>query len=329
MSAPLHLVTGGAGFIGAGLVRSLVAAGRRVRVVDDFSRGRSHRLDGIHGTDGIEAITADVRDADAMRAAAEGCDTVWHLAWINGTRYFYEKPDAVLDVGIRGTLATIDAALAAGARRFVFASTSEVYNRPDRVPTPEDERLLIPDVSNPRFSYGGGKIAGELLTLHFAARRGLEAVIFRPHNVYGPDMGFAHVIPEVVERIVDASDGLRRDAIALPIQGDGAETRAFCHLADAAEGIRLAGERGESGAIYHVGRPDEVAIADLIHRIGRLLGVALTLVPGPLRPGGTPRRCPDIGRLAALGFAPRIDLDAGLAETVAWYRDHCLRGGSR
>ncbi len=315
-----HLVTGGAGFLGAGLVKALVGAGRAVRVLDDLSRGRAHRLAGLD----VEAITADVRDAAAVRAAAEGCAVIWHLAWINGTRFFYERPDAVLDVGIRGTLNAIDAALAVGARRFVFASTSEVYNRPDRVPTPEDERILIPDVTNPRFSYGGGKIAGELMTLHMAARRGLEAVIFRPHNIYGPDMGFAHVIPEVVERIIALSDGLAKRAIALPIQGDGAETRAFCHVDDAAEGIRLAGEQGQSGAIYHVGKPDEVAIADLIHRVGRCLGVALTLVPGPLRPGGTPRRCPDITKLAALGYAPAIGLDAGLDATVAWYRAHFM-----
>ncbi len=316
-----HLVTGGAGFIGAGLVRALVGAGHAVRVLDDFSRGRSHRLEGI---DGIETLTGDVRDAAALRAAAEGCAVIWHLAWINGTRYFYERPDAVLDVGIRGTLNAIDAALDAGATRFVFASTSEVYNRPDRVPTPEDERLLIPDVTNPRFSYGGGKIAGELLTLHMAARRGLEAVIFRPHNIYGPDMGFAHVIPEIVERIIDLSDGLRRDAITLPIQGDGRETRAFCHIDDAAEGIRLAGEQGKSGAIYHVGRNEETAIADLIRRIGDCLGIALTLEPGPLQPGGTPRRCPDIARLAALGYASKVDLDTGLADAVGWYRDHFM-----
>lgn len=315
-----HLVTGGAGFLGAGLVKALVGAGRTVRVLDDLSRGRAHRLAGLD----VEQVTADVRDAAAVRVAAAGCAVIWHLAWINGTRFFYERPDAVLDVGVRGTLNAIDAARAVGARRFVFASTSEVYNRPDRVPTPEDERILIPDVTNPRFSYGGGKIAGELMTLHMAARRGLEAVIFRPHNIYGPDMGFAHVIPEVVERIIALSDGLAKRAIALPIQGDGAETRAFCHVDDAAEGIRLAGEAGDSGAIYHVGKPDEVAIADLVHRVGRCLGVTLTLVPGPLRPGGTPRRCPDITKLAALGYAPAIGLDAGLEGTVAWYRDHFM-----
>lgn len=314
-----QLVTGGAGFLGAGLVRALVAAGRAVRVLDDFSRGRPRRL-----PDGIEVIDADVRDAAAVDEAARGCDVIWHLAWVNGTRHFYEKPDVVLDVGVRGTLNTIDAALAAGARRYVFVSTSEVYNTPERVPTDEREPLRIPDVQNPRFSYGGGKIAGELLTLHLAARRGVEAVIVRPHNIYGPDMGFAHVIPEVVERIITLSDGLRRDAIELPIQGDGRETRAFCHVDDGAAGLRLAGEQGASGEVYHLGRSEETPIADLIAAIGSNLGVQLTLVPGPLMAGGTPRRCPEVAKLAALGYAPKVTLADGLAQTVAWYRDHFL-----
>lgn len=327
MSPPeLHLVTGGAGFLGAGLVGALLAAGHRVRVLDDFSRGRSHRLpsDGTASTDGthaIEVMHADVRDPAAVTAAARGCAVVWHLAWINGTRYFYERPDDVLDVGLRGTLATIDAALAAGARRYVFMSTSEVYNRPAQVPTDETERLLIPDPQNPRFSYAGGKLAGELLTLHLAARRGLETVVIRPHNIYGPDMGHAHVIPEIVDRIIELSDGLRRDAIELPIQGDGRETRAFCHIRDGARGALIAGLRGASGEIYHLGRSEETPIAELIHAIGGILGVRLTLTPGPLRAGGTPRRCPDITKLAALGYTPEVSLTEGLTETVQWYRD--------
>ena len=86
-----------------------------------------------------------------------------------------------------------------------------------------------------------------------------------------------------------------------------------------------AGERGGSGEVYHVGREDEVAIGALIERIGAVLGVELTLVPGERPAGGTPRRCPAIGKLRGLGYAPAIDLDAGLAETVAWYRDACLK----
>jgi nucleoside-diphosphate-sugar epimerase len=283
-------------------------------------------LDGV--LDHVELVEGDVRDAEAVQRATAGCEVVWHLAYVNGTRFFYERPDTVLEVGVKGTLNTIEAALAAGVRRYIFASTSETYNTPTHVPTTEAERLMIPDVTNPRFSYGGGKITGELLTLHLGGRRGLETVIFRPHNIYGPDMGFEHVIPEVVERIVRLSEGLTKSAIELPIQGDGSETRAFCYVDDAAIGARLCGELGVSGEIYHLGKTEEVSIADLILALGAALGVQLTLVPGALRPGGTKRRCPAIGKLQGLGYAPTTSLEAGLAKTARWYAEHFLARGA-
>lgn len=321
----MHLVTGGSGFIGAALVRSLVHHGIDVRLVDDNSRGKPRRLTGLE--DQIDFVQGDVRDLDTMKRVSHGCETVWHLAYINGTRHFYERPDEVLDVGIRGTLNTIDAALDAGVSRFVFASTSETYNAPTHIPTDESERLMIPDITNPRFSYGGGKIAGELLTLHYGARRGLESVIVRPHNVYGPDMGFAHVIPEIVERIINQSERLTISKLELPIQGDGQETRAFCYVDDGAEGFRIAGTAGGSGEIYHLGVAEEVKIADLILGIGRVLNIDLTLVPGELRPGGTTRRCPSIDKLAALGYQPQVSLSEGIERTVKWYADYFLNEG--
>jgi nucleoside-diphosphate-sugar epimerase len=317
------LVTGGSGFLGAGLVRELVEAGHAVRILDDNSRGHPRRLDGV--LDQVEFIEGDVRDYAAVRAASEGCEVVWHLAYVNGTRYFYEKPDVVLDVGIKGALNTVEAALDAGVKRYVLASTSETYNQPTHVPTNETERLMIPDITNPRFSYGGGKIASELLALHLGGHRGLETVIFRPHNIYGPDMGFEHVIPEVVDRIVLLSDGLTKTAIDLPIQGDGSETRAFCYITDGAAGARIAGLDGDAGGIYHLGTQHEVSIRHLIEELGRALGVHLNIKAGPLRAGGTNRRCPDITKLSGLGYTPAVDLPEGIAQTARWYADHSLK----
>ena len=320
-----HLVTGGSGFIGAGLVRELVDAGHAVRILDDQSRGHPRRLEGLGSA--IEVVDGDVRDAATVAKATAGCEVVWHLAWINGTRHFYERPDAILEVGVKGTLNTIEAALANGVRRYVFMSTSETYNTPTHVPTTEAERLMIPDVTNPRFSYGGGKLTGELLTLHLGAHRGLESVIIRPHNIYGPDMGFAHVIPEVVARIIRMTDGLKSSNLDLPIQGDGSETRAFCYIDDGARGTRIAGEEGASGEIYHLGREEEVSIKDLIIQIGACLGVHINIVPGPLREGGTKRRCPATAKLEGLGYRSAFDLTTGLERTVAWYRDWYLTHG--
>lgn len=316
------LVTGGSGFIGAALVKELLAAGHAVRLLDDNSRGHPRRLDGV--LEQVEFVEGDVRDYATVRAASEGCDVVWHLAYVNGTRFFYEKPDLVLDVGIKGALNTVEAALDAGVKRYVLASTSETYNQPTHVPTAEHERLMIPDITNPRFSYGGGKIASELLALHLGGHRGLETVIFRPHNIYGPDMGFEHVIPEVVDRIVRRSEGLTKRRIDLPIQGDGSETRAFCFISDGAAGARIAGLDGGAGEIYHLGTQHEVSIRHLIELLGEALDVELNIQPGPLRAGGTNRRCPDITKLQGLGYAPQVDLKTGIFETARWYAQHSL-----
>ncbi len=318
-----HLVTGGSGFLGAALCEKLVRAGHAVRVLDDNSRGSPRRLVDIQQQ--VELVQGDVRDASAVHTATEGCDVVWHLAYINGTRFFYERPDEVLEVGIKGALNTIDAALAKGVRRYVLASSSEAYNVPTHVPTTERERLIIPDVTNPRFSYGGGKITSELLALHLAAKRGLEVVIFRPHNFYGPDMGFEHIIPEVVGRIVELSEGLTKESIELPIQGDGSETRSFCYVTDGARGAFIAGERGALGNIYHVGTEHEVSIREVIEAIGEALGINLTIVPGPLLAGSTPRRCPSIAKLSALGYTPEVSLEEGLRKTARWYADYFLK----
>ena len=317
------LVTGGSGFIGASLCKQLLYAGYRVRVLDNHSRGDLRKLASILGE--VEMVEGSVTDFDAVRKATEGCDMLWHLAYINGTRFFYERPDEVLEVAIKGSIHTLDAALEMGVRRYVLASSSEVYNQPTQLPTDETERLLIPDILNPRFSYGGGKIASELLTLHYGGKRGLETIIFRPHNFYGPDMGFEHVIPEVVKRIMELSRGLTLKEIDLPIQGDGSETRAFCYVEDGAEGIAMAGIQGVSGQVYHVGVEQEISIRQLIETIGAILGVRLNIIPGVARQGAPSRRCPALGKLKKLGFNSdglQFSFAEGMQKTVRWYVDY-------
>ena len=317
------LVTGGTGFIGAALVRQLRDEGHYVRVLDDDSRGRALNL----ADTGVEVVHGDVRDSQLVRRACIDMDRVFHLAYINGTRFFYEIPEHVLDVAVRGTLNVMDAAVAARVKRFIFASSSEVYHLPEGIPTDERVKLQIPDPCNPRFSYGGGKLIGELLTLHYIRRKGTEGVVFRPHNVYGPAMGFEHVIPEFVQRMIELSDGLRISRIPFPIQGSGMETRAFCHIDDAVRGIRLVGDQGNDGEIYHVGNDaTETSVAELARMIAAELGLELLMEAGPLAVGSTPRRLPCIDKMRAIGFEPSVSLSTGLPETVAWYRDYFLRG---
>jgi nucleoside-diphosphate-sugar epimerase len=311
------LVTGGSGFIGSALVKALLRAGETVRVLDDNSRGALRRLQDVERD--IEFVRGDIRDPSAVDAASRGIDELHHLAFINGTAAFYSAPDLVLDVGVKGIVNVIDACRHHGVGRLVLASSSEVYQSPPQVPTDETAPLSIPDPLNPRLSYGAGKIISEMMAINHGRKHFERVLIFRPHNVYGPDMGFDHVIPEFVVRLKQAVAASASAALPFPIQGSGGETRSFCHIDDLVRGVMVMRERGEHLGIYHIGNPEEVTIADLARHIAATVGREITLVPSAVRPGSTLRRCPDISKLSALGYAPGVPLARGLPPTVEWY----------
>jgi nucleoside-diphosphate-sugar epimerase len=311
------LVTGGSGFIGSALVMALVAAGHHVRVLDDNSRGRPRRLTEVEKD--IEFIGGDVRDAEAASKAAQGMDEVHHLAFVNGTEFFYTMPELVLDVGVRGMVNVIDACRRHNVGTLVLASSSEVYQTPPAIPTPENVPLVVPDVLNPRYSYGGGKLISELMAVNYGRKFFERVLIFRPHNVYGPDMGWEHVIPQFALRLKKLADAQASGPLRFDIQGSGAETRSFCFIDDLVAGVLVMREKGEHLGIYHVGTMEEVAVADLAKRMAKLAGREIELVPGPLQAGGTPRRCPDISKLAKLGYKPAVPLEQGLKTTLDWY----------
>lgn len=314
------LVTGGAGFLGAAFTKNLLNRGYQVTVYDNAFRGRFDKFEEIKHS--LRLIEGDIRDADLVLKAAEGHDIIVHMAAVNGTKYFYEAPHLVLDVMVKGTINTIEACRIHGIKRYILASSSEVYQQPTKIPTDEMERIIIPDVKNPRFTYSGGKIIGELLAIHYAKEYGFSPTIFRPHNFYGPDMGYEHVIPEVTLRMKSLSDNFKKKTIDFPIQGTGEETRAFCYVDDGIDGIRICMEKGEAGEIYHIGKMEEITIKELILQIGVSLGLTLNIQPGELREGGTSRRCPDIAKLAALGYEPKVTLQEGLKKTCEWYLAH-------
>jgi UDP-glucose 4-epimerase len=314
-------VTGGGGFIGAYLVRRLVELGWDVTVVDTMIRGDAGRLSAV--VDQIRLVDADVRDEEALGAAFAGADVVMHLAAINGTENFYSRPELVLDVGIRGAIAVVNACRNVGVPDLVVASTAEVYQTPSIVPTPETIALMLPDSLNPRYSYGGSKIASELIAFNYAQEHFRKVQVFRPHNVYGPDMGWKHVIPQFIVR----ADSMRKqagqaDSVRFPIQGDGRETRAFCFVDDVVEGIVGMYAAGGHREIYHIGNDQEISIAELVALVGQSLGVTLEVEPSAAAAGGTPRRCPDISKMRALGYQPQVSLADGLARTADWYLSH-------
>jgi nucleoside-diphosphate-sugar epimerase len=317
VSSARILVTGGGGFIGSGLVKALVRAGNHVRVLDDNSRGSPRRLNDV--AKDIEFIAHDIRDADAVARAAQGMDEVHHLAFVNGTEFFYKSPELVLDVGVRGMINVIDACLRHGIGTLLLASSSEVYQTPPKIPTDETTPLSVPDPLNPRYSYGAGKLISEIMTINFGRKFFNRVLIFRPHNVYGPDMGFEHVIPQFARRLHALGTSQLDGRLRFEIQGTGAETRSFCFIDDLIAGVMVMREKGEHLNIYHVGTVEEVTIADLAQRIACTAGREIELISEAPAAGGALRRCPDISKLAGLGYKPRVPLDEGLKLTLDWY----------
>lgn len=318
-----YLVTGGTGFIGSSLVKRLVLEGHKVRVLDNNSRGAARRIAEV--VEEIEFYEGDIRDPQLVVDAAKDMDCVCHLAYVNGTEFFYSKPEVVLDVAVRGMLNVLDACRENNIGDLVLASSSEVYQSPTELPTPEEVPLIVPDVTNPRYSYGGGKILCELMTINYG-RIGFERVaIFRPHNVYGPDMGWEHVIPQFILRAKQLEGCQKNRVLNFPIKGDGHQTRSFIYIDDFTDGLMKVIEHGEHLGIYHIGTEEELSIAELAYQIVSEFGVKVDIIPSEAPAGETNRRCPDVSKLAKLGFRPEISLAEGLNRTIAWYVENsCL-----
>jgi len=320
MTQKTYLVTGGTGFLGSALVKRLVEAGNRVRVFDNGSRGDQGRLAALSGA--CEFVQGDIRDADAVERATQSVDSVCHLAFINGTEFFYSKPDLVLEVGVKGIINVVDACLKQNVGELILASSSEVYHEPPVVPTNESVPLCIPDPWNPRYSYAAGKQISEIIALNYGRTRLKRVVIFRPHNVFGPDMGWEHVLPQFIVRMKADIQRGATDPVRFRIQGTGKETRAFVFIEDFIDGLMLVIEKGHHLGIYHIGTMEEITIAALASMVGDYFGRRVTILPSEPQLGGTRRRCPDTHKLAALGYVPKWTLRDGLQVTARWYDDN-------
>ena len=315
-----YLVTGGTGFIGSGVVKRLVKEGHKVISLDNNSRGATRKLGEF--IDDVELLEADIRDPDAVFRAAQGVDSVLHLAFVNGTEYFYNNPELVLDVGVRGMINVIDACRHNEVPELVLASSSEVYQTPPIIPTDESAPLIIPNPLNPRYSYAGGKLISELMALNYGRAQFERVMVFRPHNVYGPDMGWEHVLPQLTLRMLDEIKIAEEGVIEFKIQGDGSHTRAFTHIDDFVDGVICVLNSGKHLNIYHIGNPEEISIAKVAAEIARFFGRKIQIISGLTAAGGTFRRCPNISKLRNLGFEPQIPFSEGLPSLIKWYVDN-------
>ena len=303
------LVTGGSGFIGSAIVKYLVKKKYNVVVFDNNSRGRSRRIKDVNNK--ISFIKGDIRDKKKLLSINKKIDTVIHLAYINGTKFFYEKPFEILDIAVNGYLNILEFCKIKKVQNLFLASSSEVYQNPIKIPTDENEMLKIPDIHNPRYSYGGGKIFSELYGLYFAKKYLKKFIIFRPHNVYGADMGNDHVIPEFIIRFKKI--GKKKNFL---IHGTGNEVRSFIHIDDFINGFDKVFQRGKNSEIYNIGTTEKVKISRLAYLISKIYKKKIKIIRSKLPKGSPSKRCPDIGKIKKLGFKQKISLRNGLKKVI-------------
>jgi len=305
------LVTGGAGFIGSKLVNKLLNENNEIVVFDNEFRGSFKNLENQK----IQIVSGDIIRKEDWERLPQDIESIYHLGAINGTRFFYEIPEKVLEVNVKGVMNCLEFVREKDIKKILFASSSEIYGFPKIFPTPEIENMVIPDPNNPRFSYSGSKIIGELLCINFAKKYGFQHTIVRYHNIYGPNMGHEHVIPEFIRKLVKKE--------VFDVEGDGTESRSFCFIDDAVDGtILVNNDDRSSDRIFNIGNPKETTINQLISLLSKISGIEINPNYKPKNQAGTKRRQPDIQRASKAGYSPKISLDEGLKKTYDWYKTY-------
>ena len=308
-------LTGGAGFIGTTLARRLIDDNEIV-VLDNLHRDALGGTE-LEGHPNLTFHQGDVLDADLVKELARGATHIVHLAAIAGVDTVLESPVRTMRVNLIGTFNALEAALGTpdSLERFVEFSTSEVFGT-YAYKVDETHVTTTGSVGEARWTYAVSKLAGEHMAHAYHDELGLPAVSVRPFNVYGPGQIGGGAIRAFIEGALAGRD--------LTIHGDGSQIRAWCYVTDMVQGIMLALERPEAvGQSFNIGNPrSTVTIFDLAQRIKRLTGCPGELVFRPLHYTDVELRIPNIDKARELlGFEPQIELDDGLARTIAWYRE--------
>ncbi|MFG3302689.1 dTDP-glucose 4,6-dehydratase [Micromonospora chersina] len=311
------LVTGGAGFIGSAYVRRLLTgaepdlAADTVTVLDAWTYAATEgALDPVRTDPGLRVVRGDIRDAALVDATVAGHDVVVHFAAESHVDRSIAAAADFVTTNVVGTQTLLDAALRHGVRRFVQVSTDEVYGS---IATGAWTERAPLDPSSP---YSASKAAGDLLALAYHRTHGLDVVVTRGANTYGPYQYPEKIIPLFVTNLLDGHD--------VPLYGDGGNVRDWLHVDDHCHGVALAQTRGRAGGIYHLGGGAELTNRDLTGRLLAACGAGWERVrPVADRKGHDRRYALDTTTTRReLGWAPTVDLDHGLAATVAWYRDN-------
>jgi UDP-glucose 4-epimerase len=302
----LVLITGGAGFIGANLLRQIDDA-HDVRVLDNLLRGRRELLPGDRD---IELIVGDIRDPDAVAQAVRGVDMVIHLAAFGSVVESVTDPVENFEINARGTFEMLRGAANAGVDRFIFASTGGAIMGDQEPPIDEDS---LPWPISP---YGASKLCGEAYLHAFAGSFDINPVALRFANVYGP---YSAHKKGVVTRFI-------RAALAggtFEIFGDGTSSRDYLHVDDLCRGILAAAESDLSDEVLHLASEKETTIDELAHLILELVGSEVEVVHHPKRAGEVERNFARAGRAKqVLGWEPQLSLRDGMQGTIEWFRAH-------
>lgn len=310
------LVTGGGGFIGQNIVNLLSKKNNSVIIIDNNFRNINQNL---KKNKNIKFYKRDIREKNKISKLFFNVDAVVHLAYINGTEFFYKYPVDVLEVAIKGLMNVLDLCVENKIKELYLASSSEVYHLAKTIPTKEDNvELKIPDVRNPRYSYACGKILTEVAGIHYGKKFFKKLIIFRPHNVYGPNMGNEHVIPQLINKI--KKNKYKKNTIK--IQGSGNEIRTFIYIDDFISGFEKIISNGKHLNIYNIGTTERIKINNLTKLIAKIMLKKVVLKKGKLKKGGTPIRCPNINKIKSIGFKKKYNLLSGLKKTIEWYNKY-------
>lgn len=317
------LVTGAAGFIGYAIAKRLSEdSDTTVYCVDNFARGElDEYYQDLLTKPNVQGMTLDLSDQEATSHLPKEVDIIYHMAALNGTQNFYERPFEVMKFSTIPTFHLLEkyGRSAQTPSRFVFAGSSEEYASTVtrfgwEVPTSEEVPLCIDDVMNPRWSYATSKIHGEVLTVNGCRQFGIPFTIIRYHNVYGPRMGDKHVIPDFLGRMQQGIYELYGYE----------DTRSFLYISDAVTATIGAGNADTLvNAVVNIGSDREMRIQDLGEEILRLCGVTAKLTLNPSPAGSVKRRVPSLNKLReTTGFVEEWSLERGLRETIKYYLAH-------
>ncbi len=323
------LITGGAGFIGYHLAKLLLAhSDNEIFLIDNLQRGKMDEdLTTLLQNPRMRFQQADLTQPDVYHTFPTDFDHVYHLAAVNGTKWFYEMPHEVLRINTLSLAYILEWIKNLPKKpKFCFTSSNEAYAGSLEafgqlpIPTPEAVPLVVSDTYNPRWTYAGTKLVGELFVIFYAEKCQFPAVIVRPHNFYGPRAGYDHVIPEWCGKVREHADPF--------VLFSPEETRTFCYIDDAVRAMAMLMNSEKTNAwpieTVHIGATDEITIGDLAERLFCVVGWRPSKIEVNSSPkGSVKRRCGDISKIYSLvGWRPEISLEAGLRRTYEWYSAH-------